>query len=110
MSWIDALGKLGEIAKSIVLIEKRVEELEKTNKDQAALIVELRKDISSLTARVAVLEENRKTVAAEVKLALAEFGHRWESEQLKKQLEEMRQQPRNIETSDKDQKALPPKQ
>jgi hypothetical protein len=89
MSWMDALAKLGEIAKNVTLIQKRVEDAEKLALAQDKEIAELRKEIAALTTRVAVLEEGRKTVGAEVKLALTEAIRGWENDQLRKALERL---------------------
>lgn len=91
MSWMDALAKLGEIAKNVTLIQKRVEDSEKKAQEQEKEIAQLRKEIAALTSRVAVLEEGRRTVAAEVKLALTEAIRGWENEQLQKEVDRLRQ-------------------
>jgi hypothetical protein len=49
--------------------------------------MELRKELAALTVRVAVLEEGRKTTAAEVKLALVETISAWEIRKMREQID-----------------------
>jgi outer membrane murein-binding lipoprotein Lpp len=70
-------------------IEEDVRDLRKEN-------AEIRKEMATLSAKVAALEEGRKTVTAEMKAALTEAIARWEMDRLKEENKELRQ------------KALPP--
>jgi|GEM_PF-6293332 chaperonin cofactor prefoldin len=52
--------------------------------------VELRDKVAAQGARIAALEEGRKTVAAEVGAALTKTIAQWENDQLRKEIESLR--------------------
>ena len=87
MNLTDILGGIGKLTRSFHILEERVNRLEKDVPALEEEIITLRRENADLTTRVAVLEENRKTVAAEVKLALTEAITAWEMQKLREQLQ-----------------------
>jgi hypothetical protein len=90
MSWTDVRNAIGQIAKDLALMKERIDrqekELEQQGKDIAGLWVEN----AQLTARIAVLEEARRTTAAEVKLAVTESLMAWERQKMHEEREELK--------------------
>jgi predicted ribosome quality control (RQC) complex YloA/Tae2 family protein len=90
MNALDILGRIGELYKLFNVIDEKLkqqsDEISLLRKDNA----EFRKEVSRLTERVAVLEEGRRTVAAEVKLALTEAISARELQQVKAERDELK--------------------
>jgi chromosome segregation ATPase len=88
MSWKDVLAGVGGLARRIntfeVTTQHHAEQIKKLETDLAAA----RQDIATLSTRIAVLEEARKTTAAEVKLALTQTLAEWEIQRAKQEAKE----------------------
>jgi len=68
----DLAGKVLGLSKTLVLIDERFKRQEEDMRVLRAECSALRNDVSGLATRVAVLEEARKTTAAEARAAVAE--------------------------------------
>ena len=86
----DFVGGVARLSKLFNLVEER----QKNQEDDIRIIrqenVELRKAIATLTERVAVLEEGRKTTAAEVQSVLTRTISAWENQKLRDEVEELK--------------------
>ena len=89
-SWSDFVGGVARLSKLFNLVEER----QKNQEDDIRIIrqenVELRKAVATLTERVAVLEEARKTTAAEVQSVLTRTISAWENQKLRDEVEELK--------------------
>jgi chromosome segregation ATPase len=87
MKWPDILGGVNRLTKAFHTIEQRVDRL---GDDLRRLTDQLdlqREKLAFLETRVAVLEEGRKTTAAEVKVALLETLSSWEMRKMREEIE-----------------------
>lgn len=91
MNILDVIKSVGNLTKAFSLIEKRVDDGEKTDTKHAEELAALRKEIAQLTTRVAVLEEGRKTIAAENKQAMSEVIAQYELYRRDEKLKELEQ-------------------
>jgi len=87
---LDILKEVGQLTKGFVLLQDRQAEHTADLKALEAENAELRKEIAALTVRVAVLEEGRKTIAADVKAALIETISTWEKQRLQSEIENLK--------------------
>lgn len=79
-----SIGRLTSLFYTLEGIQKQqAEELKELRKENA----EMRKELSRLIERVGVVEEGRKTMAAEVKTALVETLAKWEVQRAQEQAE-----------------------
>ena len=87
MAITDLAKLLDEAMKSLHLLQERHERYEKNFSELREENAKLRKDVADLTVRVAVLEEGRKTIAAEVKLAVSESLMTWKIKEMEEKLQ-----------------------
>src|ERR1051326_7929651 len=90
MSLADIGEKIAGIFTTIATLKRQFEEQAKLLEKQGAEISALRKENAELTTRVAVLEEARKTTAAEVKVAVTESLVTWERQKMREEREEFK--------------------
>jgi hypothetical protein len=91
MKWPDLLGGINRLTKAFHTIEQRVDRLGDDIRRLADQLDLQREKVASLDTRVAVLEEGRKTTAAEVKVALLETLSSWEIRKLREETGHRRQ-------------------
>lgn len=91
MRWPDLLGGINRLTKAFHTIEQRVDRLGEDLRRLADQLDLQREKVGGLETRVAVLEEGRKTTAAEVKAALVETLSAWEIRKLREEVEHRRQ-------------------
>lgn len=80
------LEKIAGMFTTIATLKRQFDEQAKSLERQEQEIIQLRKENAELTTRVAVLEEGRKTIAADVKLAMTETLSQLEINRLKEEL------------------------
>ena len=93
----EAVKGAGGVAKDLIILKERFDRQDELLKEQAKAIDSLREAVAGLTTRVAVLEEGRKTIAAEVKTALTETLAAWERKQLEKEIAALKQPQKQID-------------
>ena len=96
-AWDHFAGGVARLTKLFNLVEERQKNQEDDIRTLRQDNAELRKAVASLTERVAVLEEGRKTTAAEVQSVLTRTISTWENQKLRDEVEELKR------------KQLPPK-
>ena len=92
MAITDIAKILDETLRSVHLLQERHEGYQKKFDDLQNENARLRKEVADLTVRIAVLEEGRKTVAAEVKLAVTESLSTWKMREMEEKLQVAQQQ------------------
>ncbi len=96
MGVFDAAKVVNELVKTVHLLQERHERYEKTLAELRNENVELRKEVAGLTTRVAVLEEGRKTTAAEVKQVMTETLSIWKLQQQEEQIKSLKAEVKRL--------------
>ncbi len=101
MSVADTLREVikgaGGAARELIILKERFDRQDELLKEQARAIDSLREAVAALATRVAVLEEGRKTIAAEVKTALTETLGAWERKRLEEEIATLKQPQKQID-------------
>ena len=102
MALTDIAKLLDETLKSLHLLQERHEGYQKKFDELQSENAKLRKEVADLTTRVAVLEEGRKTTAAEVKLAVTESLSEWKFREMKEKMADLELKAKQVSSSPKE--------
>ncbi|GAB4453042.1 MAG: hypothetical protein OHK0029_05060 [Armatimonadaceae bacterium] len=86
----ETLSAIANLTRTLNVADEKFKRFEEDVRTLYKENTELRKEVATLAAKVAALEEGRKTVAAEVKTALTETIAAWEAKQLREENEKLR--------------------